>query len=194
MTTPDNLDMSARIAAAAAAEAAGKPAPTPGEKADIPPQAAADTPPQKRGRGRPPKNKDAASVQAQINASATKEAPKAAKAKKTAAAAVDLDANKLGGQLIGLHMIIAKLTGMPFMMLSEKEGYALAESVIGVAEQYDLTINPRVAAGLQLAATAAMIYGPRAIMFTEAKKAAINAARMRTQTGEATDVSSNQAG
>lgn len=182
MTTPDNIEVTEKLNGAASDGA-------PGEKADI-----GEAPPQKRGRGRPPKNKDAASVQAQINATASKEAPKAAKAKKAASAAIELDAGKLGAQIQGLHIIIAKFTGMPFMMLSEKEAVALGESICGVASQYDLTINPKVAAGLQLALTGAMIYGPRAVMFAEAKKQAIQKSRMMQTTGNADDVSSNTTG
>jgi hypothetical protein len=195
MTTPDNADMTARIEAHAKAAAQAS---APGA-ADIPPLnppgQTADTAPQKRGRGRPPKNKDAASVQAQINASASKGENTAKKASaKKAASAAELDVTKLGGQIQGLHIIVAKVTGMPFMMLSEKESFALAESVVNVAEQYELTVNPKVAAGIQLALTAAMIYGPRAIAFTQAKKQAINAAQMRAASGNADDVSANPAG
>ncbi len=70
----------------------------------------------------------------------------------------------MGKQICGVHMIAAQVTGLGELMISEDEGYALASSIVLVAEQYDLSIDGKTGASLQLLFTAAMIYGPRALV------------------------------
>lgn len=134
--------------------------------------------PEKRGRGRPSNAEKAAreNAQAAINAAsgrdeAAQKTGAASKAAKSKAEKVSINANKLAGQIQGLHIIAAKFTGIPILQLDDKEAFALAESIQNLAEQYEIKINPKVAAGLQLLGTAAMIYGPRYLMMVEAAKA-----------------------
>lgn len=162
--------------AAAAAEAGGQQIPRP----DVTTAPPGFEPPKKRGR---PSNKDRAAreaAQAAINgASGREETAKAAgegskKAKAKSGEKLTIDQTKFAGQIQGLHIIAAKLTGQQLLLIDEKEAYALAEAIANVAKQYDIQVNPRVAAGLQLAATAAMIYAPRLLLMKAAADAAKN--------------------
>lgn len=113
--------------------------------------------PVKRKRGRPPKN--APQLETLGATGAQTEAPK--KRQKTSA-------DKMAGfarQIQGLHQLTAMVTGVPEIMLSDAESQALAESVINMADQYDLAIDGKTGAALQLLGTAAMIYGPRFFAF-----------------------------
>ena len=177
MTTPDNIAITEKI-----------------ESTPTPPldtsNAGDGAPPQKRGRGRPRKDQSAEALQQKIDATKeTKEPPKS-KPKKAASERAEFNKDKLAGQIFGLHMMAAKFTGIELLAISSNEAVGLSEAIVGMAEQYEISINPKVAAGLQLLATAAMIYGPRYIqlrgMMAEAKR--------RAQSEEANGIPANSAG
>jgi hypothetical protein len=56
------------------------------------------------------------------------------------------------------------------MRLDESESKALAQSVVTVMEQFDMTPDPRFVAVGGLIATCATIYGPRYYLIAERKK------------------------
>jgi hypothetical protein len=127
-----------------------------------PPETPSDTPPKKR-RGRPPKNP---SLITEGVSSGSAESVKPGREKGTRRAAfttTDIDA--MGKQLVGIHLLLVQVTGIPEMQISADEGKALAQSVVNIAEQYDLEIDGKTGAAIQLFATAAMIYGPRAFHY-----------------------------
>lgn len=93
----------------------------------------------------------------------------------------------MGKQLVGLHLVAAMSTGLPEMQLNDAEGLALAQGIIGVCEQYDLSLDGKTGAALQLAMTAGMIYGPR-LLAVRKRAAAEQAAR----TVSTTDNNGNQ--
>lgn len=129
------------------------------EALDLPP--VDNAPPVKRGRGRPPKNPGAASPNKETP---TGSAPRRGRPPKSDKKVYSIDEIKLmGKQLTGLHIMVAQIGGLPELAISEQEGELLAQSIINVADQYDLAIDGKTGAALQLAMTAAMIYGPRAL-------------------------------
>lgn len=67
----------------------------------------------------------------------------------------------LANQIVGVHMIISKVTGLPEMIIAPNEGEALAKSVTMVMEEYGFEISGKTGAAIQLFATAAMVYAPR---------------------------------
>lgn len=130
-------------------------------------------PPVRRRRGRPPKNPDAAPARETPTSTGAKRGPKPKSDKKVyTSAEIDI----MGKQLVGLHIMIAQISGMPEMSISEQEAGLMAQSIVNVADQYDLAIDGKTGAALQLAMTVAMIYGPRAL--------AIRARKMQQQKNE----------
>lgn len=80
----------------------------------------------------------------------------------------------VGGPLLArkigaLHELVAKFTGLP-VQLSEVEANDLAEAVSLVSAQYNVVVNPKVVALLNLAGTAAAIYAPRVAMVIMASR------------------------
>lgn len=53
------------------------------------------------------------------------------------------------------------LTGQPVFNLSEDEAKALAKAVAEVSKHYNVVVNPKTTALIQLVGTAGMIYFPR---------------------------------
>lgn len=126
-------------------------------------------PPKKRGRGRPPKNKENIEAEKIEAGGKSASASKPTKKKQTFdAAAISM----MGKQLVGIHIIVSQVTGLPELQISDPEGQALAQSIVNVAEQYNLSIDGKTGAALQLLLTAAMVYGPRAIAVNKRAKAA----------------------
>jgi len=122
------------------------------ETAGLPPQETIA--PVKRGRGRPPKGESTPGA-APSNRKATTTAKKEKEAEQSA--------EDFAAQIMGFHLVAAKFIG-PEIAISEKESFALAKSIKELSAQYDLSINPKAAASLQLLATVAIIYGPRVVM------------------------------
>lgn len=52
---------------------------------------------------------------------------------------------------------------VPEMAIDESESKKLAKAIEGVTEQYKVTLDPKVAAYIDLATVCGMIYGPRAV-------------------------------
>lgn len=118
-----------------------------------------DVAPVKR-RGRPPKNPPTIE-----NPTVPKDGDKPKRGRPPKKRGPDYDAPELRAtlakQLQGLHMIAATATGIPELAIAEPEAAALADAVAIMAKEYDLALNGKTGAAIQLAATAAMIYMPR---------------------------------
>jgi hypothetical protein len=99
--------------------------------------------------------------------SVTVSAPKKRGRKKTA----EIDKGLLARQIVGLHQIGAMVSGIPQMAISGDEASVLAEAVANVAAEYDLAIDGKTGALLQLAFACASVYGPRIYMVMTTKKA-----------------------
>jgi predicted ArsR family transcriptional regulator len=69
----------------------------------------------------------------------------------------------LSRQIIGIHLITAKMTGIPELIIDENEAAILADSIVNIAEEYGLAMSGKMGAWAQLIGTAAFIYTPRLI-------------------------------
>lgn len=126
------------------------------------PQTSAPTSPAPKRRGRPPKNANLTAEQIEAGgASATAAAPKKKAAAKKAYTAAD--AGLMAKQLVGLHQMVAMISGFPEAMISEGEGKVLADAIVNISEQYELAIDGKTGAMIQLLGAAAMVYVPRAV-------------------------------
>jgi len=97
-----------------------------------------------------------------------KRKPRAAKT--STAKSEKVDAAGFARQLVGVHAIIASVTGNPIWQINDNEAAQLAASIEGIAAQYDLEVNPKIAATLNFAFVAATIYGPRIYLMREMAK------------------------
>ena len=107
---------------------------------------------QPRRRGRPPKTPGEAGPKKE-SVGAAPRARKSQKATESVTAA----------HLIGIHQMAFMFTGQKFpeINISEQEAQIMASSINAVCAQYDLNIDGKTGAFLQLAGAAAMIYAPR---------------------------------
>ena len=108
----------------------------------------------KRGRGRPPKTETVGS-----------ETVKKTVKRKPSSNNVD----NLSKQIEGLHIIASSMTGIKELIISPTESSMLASSIITVCDEYNLSIDGKTGAAMQLLATAAMIYAPRIISIFKQK-------------------------
>ena len=120
-----------------------------------------DAPPVKRRRGRPPKNPDMQKESVSGSAPKRGRPPKGREKKVYSADEI----STLGRQLCGIHMMVAEITKIPEAAIQEPEGMMMAQAIVNMADQYDLELDGKTGAALQLFATAAMIYAPRVIHF-----------------------------
>jgi len=128
-----------------------------------------DEPPVKRGPGRPPKSagtaKDADALL--FGAIDGKGKPEDAKGKpgrpKGTGGKKAMDPVGLAKQLVGIHQLAAMFTGMGELQLQQEEAQGLADAVVNVCAEYDLNIDGKTGAAVQLFAACAMIYAPRVL-------------------------------
>lgn len=124
-------------------------------------------------RGRPPLNKDKVNAREKIEAGTSATSPKPTKRKTTIGGeAIAL----MGKQLVGLHLMAYQLTGLPECQITDGEGAALAQGIALVANEYDLSLDGKTGAALQLILTLGMVYGPRVLSVNAKMKASKNAA------------------
>jgi hypothetical protein len=162
----EEKNAAAALEAALLAEgAAGTPAePVDNEPAPLALNAAEDKP--KRGPGRPPKDQRSGTNAEDLLAQAVGggEASSAKKPGRPAGKTKGADPIALGNQLVGIHQLISMFTGTPEMQISPEEGKALGEAVVGVCNEYGLSVDGKAGAAIQLFAACAMIYAPRVMM------------------------------
>ncbi len=130
---------------------------------------AAEEPPVPRRRGRP--KKDASPETAELHAASEGNAPEAAetdapKRRKSKGSAKD-KAALWTQQIQGFYGIVAAVTGVPFLAVSEAEAKQLANAGIAVAEEYDFEVAGKYAAIGGLVVALAMSNVPRALMFRQ---------------------------
>ena len=70
---------------------------------------------------------------------------------------------------------------IPLLVIDDKEARALADGVLAVSEQYNVVVNPKVAAWLMLVSAGIGIYGPRLYMLNAMKKEAVALQRQMQQ-------------
>ena len=74
-----------------------------------------------------------------------------------------IDVKLLAKQLVGLHLMAGMITKAPEIVLNDAEAMELAKALAEVAKHYEIKIDPKVQAWFGLGATAAGLYGPRAL-------------------------------
>lgn len=114
----------------------------------------------KRGRGRPPKNPPGETGPQKEDPSGTSTT---STAKPRKAKGGKIDTVNLAKQLVGLHELACMATGnqFPELRIREDEAQMLAGGISSVCEHYDLSIDGKTGAFLNLFAAAAMVYAPR---------------------------------
>lgn len=123
----------------------------------------------KKRRGRPPKNPE---LKEQSTASGESK-PKRAYTKKSERVTFDSDsARKLAKQLEGIHLMVASITKLNELCISDTESMMLAQSLQTMSAEYNLSLDGKTGATIQLVATCAMIYVPRVIVINNKIKQA----------------------
>lgn len=126
-------------------------------------EAPADQPPIKRKRGRPRKDGSTGAPQVEgIDGSSLPPRPTRAKKKQAYSAE---DVKMMGKQIAGLHIVVSQMTGIPELQIQEAEGQMLAQSIVNVCDQYDLAIDGKTGAFIQLIGVAGIVYAPRFMHF-----------------------------
>lgn len=120
-----------------------------------------DAPPVKRRRGRPPKNPEMQKEGVSGTAPKRGRPPKS----KEKHSYTPEEISVLGRQIVGIHAMVAGITKIPEAAIGDDEGSMMAQAIVNMADQYDLELDGKTGAALQLFATAAMIYAPRVIHF-----------------------------
>lgn len=132
--------------------------------------------PAKPRRGRPPASEKVADA-----GSPKATAPRTRTARKKAAPSDQaVEPEMLAKQLQGVHVMVAMITQSPEMQLSDPESIELAKAISGVCAEYNLSLNGKTGAMIQLLGAGAMVYLPR-IMAIKQRKAQEKAARETVQ-------------
>lgn len=72
-----------------------------------------------------------------------------------------MDAATMGTQIVGIHQLAVMFTGIGELLITPEEGRNLADAVVGVCSEYDLNIDGKTGAAIQLFAALAVVYTPR---------------------------------
>lgn len=134
------------------------------ENIDIKPEPASANPepfsgePPKRRRGRPPGSKNQAQPLSETPIDGTAQPAQPQKRRRRVSA---IDTEKLTKQVKGLHEMLAMMLQEEKMRLTDTEAVMLAESYAAVSREYDLALDGKTGALIQLAGTCAIIYLPR---------------------------------
>lgn len=121
----------------------------------------ASEPPKKRGPGRPRKDGASSGAPPTERPGAAKTAPN--KPQKRGEKMTQEKITLLGKQLVGLHIMAARMSGIPELEIHAPEGEILAHGIAAVAEEYGLSLDGKTGAALSLLGACAMIYAPRFI-------------------------------
>lgn len=132
----------------------------------------ATTPPIKRGRGRPPKDPNAAPGEKVTPIPTGEGAPAKRGRPPKRAAFSESDTEGLAQQIQGLHLIAAQMTGQQIFAISDGEAKMLASAVIRTAGEYNLAMSGKTGALVQLIGVCAVIYVPRLMAIKKARAAA----------------------
>jgi len=84
------------------------------------------------------------------------------------------NAKTMASVLAVLHSTIFSLVGATHLDLSSDENLALATALDNLAEEYEVTVDSKTAAWLNLAMVAGSIYGTRAFMIYQLNQVAKN--------------------
>lgn len=100
---------------------------------------------------------------------------------------VELDKGAVARQLMGSHMMMASMLGLPELILTEKQADSMADALIDFSREYDWQPDPKVMASFNLIATAGFIYTPKVLAIVARIKKA-RAGKGQTIDGTAVEV------
>lgn len=149
--------------------------------------------PAAKKRGRPSNAEKAArasgtSTAETIERGSTASAAPGRKPSKNSKRVTASDVGALAKQLVGLHQLGAMISGIPEVMISDADGALLATGIVAVCEEYDLSIDGKTGAALQLLGAMAIVYAPKAFKvsarMSAQKKAAQNEAQQTQRSAE----------
>lgn len=156
------------------------PAPTPagptaGAASPPTPGPGGEAPAARRGRGRPfgsttrkpPLTEQAVPAESAAAAPAGQSEP-APRRRRTKT----IDKEALAKQLVSMHEMVARLTGIGLIQIQLQEGMSLAEALESVSREYDLALDGKSGAIIQLIFAAGCVYGPRVMLYQAMKKRA----------------------
>jgi hypothetical protein len=130
----------------------------------------------RKGRGRPFGSRSKIPPLEEVKVSPDGEPPQdSAQPRKRRAKSVDIE--QLAKQLKGIHELASNLLpikmpdGKMLLALSDTEATQLANAISGVAKEYDLALDGKTGAAIQLFAAVAMIYGPRVYVIQKIRMA-----------------------
>lgn len=137
--------------------------------------------PAAKKRGRPSNAEKAArasgtSTAETIERGSTASATPGRKPSKNSKRVTATDAKALARQLVGLHQLGVLVSGIPEVAIDLDEGEILAVGIVAVCDEYDLSIDGKTGAALNLLGACAMVYGKR-IFQINARMAAQKKAR-----------------
>lgn len=144
---------------------------------------APDAPDAPKRRGRPPGSKNRATLD-EVSLSGEAPARRGRPRKRSA----EYDVESLTKQIKGGHFLIASVSGLPELIIDDKEAKELAEAVIIFSREYDFSPDPKIMAAIQLAATMGFVYVPRVFAIAARLRAARNAPRGETINGESSAI------
>ena len=76
-----------------------------------------------------------------------------------------ISADSLAGILLTTHMVLAGFTGIPEIELESDDAGELSTATVNLLEQYDISVDPKLAAGIILFGVASNVYAPKVIMY-----------------------------
>lgn len=90
-----------------------------------------------------------------------------------------VDTTELAKKIQGTHMMLAMMTGINEMQITDMEATMLAASLADVAKEFDMQPNGKAVAVVQLLGTVAILYLPRIAMVKQKAAASKQHARDR---------------
>lgn len=119
----------------------------------------------KRGRGRPRKDGSLGADSGTGHEKGTRSGESGPKK------STQLDIKLFGSQLVGFHLIVAKLTKNPLFEISQNEGESLAQAIKDVMVFHHINISPSTIAYIKLIGALIAVYAPRVALTMAAMKA-----------------------
>lgn len=123
----------------------------------------------KRGRGRPAGTGAAKPAEAAKAGSVKEPAPKAVAVPIAQPRKVNI--NGVEKILLSIHTVMAAMAGEPEFNIEEEEAKRLSAAIAAVGEEYQIILDPKTAAWIELGKVCGTIYGPRAINIWMRQKA-----------------------
>ena len=123
--------------------------------------------PKRRGRPRlsPAPESGAGAANGSGNGSATTKRGRISTTRAKTEIQSAISADSLAGILLITHTALAGFTGIPEIELESDDAGELSTATVNLLEQYDISVDPKLAAGIILFGVASKVYAPKVIMY-----------------------------